>query len=223
MGEQKIVDLSYRVSNEMIVYPGNERPSFRWISRANSEGCNVTRATMNVHTGTHVDAPLHFLDDTQTIDAIDPSSLFGSCKMFRYAKALESQAVTLDEVLASGIDLAEGDIFLLATGIEALAETSRYNYSYPYPSRELVQWLIERKIRAYMTDATSIDPVSSPAAENHHLILGAGIPIVENLRNLAELPALKPFVICALPLKLGGREGSPCRAVALPGIATLRT
>jgi kynurenine formamidase len=60
-----------------------------------------------------------------------------------------------------------------------------------------------------------VDPVGSEGNLIHHIILGAGIPIVENLRNLAELPNDKPFTISALPLKLKGRDGSPCRAIAI--------
>jgi kynurenine formamidase len=72
-----------------------------------------------------------------------------------------------------------------------------------------------------MTDATAVDPVGSEGSPIHHIILGAGIPIVENLCNLAELPSNKPFVISALPIKLKGREGAPCRAVALPDLVEL--
>ena len=69
-----------------------------------------------------------------------------------------------------------------------------------------------------MTDATAIDELNSPGDAKHHLILGAGIPIVENLRNLHELPENQPFVISAVPLKFKGIEGSPCRAFALPDV-----
>lgn len=221
MSKPRIVDLSYTVVSDMLVYPGTERPSFQWVGRLNSEGYNLTRTTMLVHTGTHVDAPKHFLDDVPCIDEISPESFFGTCRLFRCGKKPSGQTITMDEVCSTGFDLQEGDIFVLATGIEAFAETREYNSLYPVPSEELLRWLIDRKIRAYMTDATSLDPADTTDRPNHRLILGAGIPIVENLRNLGELPVGKPFVICALPLKLGGREGAPCRAVALPEVEAL--
>jgi kynurenine formamidase len=217
----RIVDLSYMISSEMLVYPHTERPSFQWKGRVNSEGYNLTRITMLAHTGTHVDAPMHFLDNVPGIDEIAPEKFFGTARLFRCAGTPSSREISLGEVRSSGFDLQHGDIFVLATGIEAMAEKNEYNALYPFPSNDLVQWLIAKKIAAYMTDATSVDPVGAEGSPNHHLILGAGIPIVENLRNLNELPAGKPFVICALPLKLGGREGAPCRAVALPDLETL--
>jgi kynurenine formamidase len=221
MRVSKIIDLSYTISSNMLVYPDTEQPSFQWIKRVSSEDVNLTRVTMLVHTGTHVDAPKHFFDNVPCIDEITLDSFFGTCKLFRYNKKPASQEITLEEVQRSGFDLNQGDIFLLATGIEAFAETREYNFIYPFPSEKLIHWLISKKIKAYMTDATSVDPVGMESSPKHRLLLGAGIPIVENLCNLGQLPEEKPFIVCALPLKLDGREGAPCRAVAIPDMETL--
>ena len=221
MSGPRIVDLSYTVTSDMLVYPRAERPTCQWMGRVNSEGYNLTRITMSVHTGTHADAPKHFLDGVPCIDEIPLEKSFGPCRLFRSRQAPRLREISLDEVRSSGFDLKEGEIFVLATGIEALAETSEYNTSYPCPSQDLIQWLVKKKISAYMTDATSVDPVNATDSPNHHLILGAGIPIVENLRNLGDLPERTSFTICALPLKLGGREGAPCRAVAVLDAETL--
>ena len=96
-----------------------------------------------------------------------------------------------------------------------MSETEDFNRLYPVPSTGLVQLLVKRKIRAYMTDATSIDPVDSGDSKNHKAVLGAGIPIVENLANLDILPTNTAVTLIAFPLRLEGREGAPCRAVAL--------
>jgi arylformamidase len=216
MNRPRIVDLSYPVSSDMLIYPGTERPTFQWLGKVNSEGYNLTKMTMLVHTGTHVDAPMHFLDNVQSIDEIPLDAFFGISRLYRYPHRPAGQEIPLSEVIESGLQLKEGEIFVLSTGIENFAERREYNYQFPYPSEELAEWLVMKKIKAYMTDATAVDPFGSESSPIHHIILGAGIPIVENLRNLAELPANKPFIISALPLKLKGREGSPCRAIALP-------
>jgi arylformamidase len=217
MSAARVVDLTYPITNEMIVYPGFERPAFQWLGRINAEGYNLTRFSMIVHIGTHADAPCHFIEGGASIDQIPPERFIGTCRMYRSSAAPSSREIALEEVRESGFDLGEGEIFVLSTGIEALANTGKYNALHPYPAQDLVRWLLAKKIRAYMTDATSVDP-PEPGWPNHHLLLEAGIPIVENLRNLAELPANRPFVICAVPLKLGGREGAPCRAFALPDV-----
>jgi arylformamidase len=223
MTNPRIVDLTYPVSSEMLVYPGTERPTFQWIGRVNSEGYNLTRMTMLVHTGTHIDAPTHFLggDHAQTIEQVTLDRFIGPCRMFHSPEKPNNQEINLETVRESGFELDEGDIFLLSTGIAEYAETRDYNFLYPYPSLDLLEWLISRKIKAYMTDATAVDPVDAKDSPRHKMLFKAGIPIVENLCNLRDLPVGKHFIICALPLKLSGREGSPCRAIALPDLESL--
>lgn len=215
MNEPKVIDLSYTIQSDMLVYPGTERPVFQWLRRVNSEGVNLTRLSMLTHTGTHVDAPKHFLDHVETVDEISLNRLFGRVCLFKYNKKLNGQEITLQEVVSSGVRLQENQIFVLETGIEKYAETKQYNELFPYPSKEVVEWLINKKIKAYMTDATAVDPVNTIDSQNHHLLLGAGIPIVENLKNLHLIPDNKDFWISALPIKLKGREGAPCRAIAI--------
>jgi arylformamidase len=221
MKRSRIVDLSYRVSDDMVVYPGMERPVFRCVYRVNSEGANLTKMSMMVHTGTHVDAPKHFLDDSPGIDELPLDRLYGRARMFRFRQAPAGQEITLSDVMASGFDMEEGGIFVLSTGIERCAGTPEYNRRFPLPSTDLLEWLVGKKIRAYMTDAPAIDPVNTKDSSKHHLILGAGIPIVENLCNLESLPEDRYYLIFALPIKLGGREGAPCRAVAFPDMESL--
>jgi arylformamidase len=216
MKSNRIVDLSYRISEDMVVYPGMERPVFQWIYRINSEGANLTKMGMMAHTGTHVDSPKHFWDDSPSIDELSLDRLYGRARMFRFGQAPAGQEISLADVRKNGFDIEKGDIFVLATGIEGYAETPEYNRSFPLPADDLLEWLVQKKIAAYMTDAPAIDPVNTQDSSKHHLILGAGIPIVENLRNLKLLPDDRNFVIFALPIKLGGREGAPCRAVAFP-------
>jgi kynurenine formamidase len=215
MKEPKIIDLTYTLRSDMLVYPGMERPVFQWLGRVNSEGYNLTKLTMLTHTGTHIDAPKHFLDDVACVDEIPLQRLFGRANIFRYKKEPEGQEITLDDIVSSEFQLEEDQIFILETGIEKFAETKRYNEKYPFPSEEVVNWLINKKIKAYMTDATAVDPVGTKDNTNHHLLLRAGIPIVENLKNLQLIPENEEFLISALPIKLKGRDGAPCRAIAI--------
>lgn len=221
MKEPRIIDLTYTVRSDMMVYPGADRPVFQWTRRANSENVNATKMTIPVHTGTHVDAPKHFMDNVPCIDEIPLSSLFGTAKLFRNSRKPCGQEITFDDLQKKGFDLDEGMIFVMDTGIQEYEDTRQYNKLYPTPSKELCQWLIHKKVKAYMTDTTSVDPVGSADSPSHNSILGAKIPIVENLRNLQQLPENTPFIIGAFPLKLQGRDGSPCRAMALPDISCL--
>ncbi len=221
MKATRIIDLSYPIKEDMLVYPGMERPMFQWLGKVNSEGYNLTKLSMVAHAGTHVDAPMHFFDNVRAIDDIPLEGLFGKAKLFRYDKPLEGQEITLDDLMTSGFEIEEDIIFILETGIERFEERSEYNALFPVPSEDLLDYLVQKKIKSYMTDATAIDPYGSKTSPKHHLVLGANIPIVENLRNLHLLPENKHFLICALPILLAGREGAPCRAVAVPALEGL--
>jgi arylformamidase len=221
MTQSRIIDLSYPIKSDMLVYPGTERPAFQWIGRVNSEGFNLTRMSMLVHTGTHVDAPAHFVENGAAIDEIPLERLFGKARLFRYQEAPRGQEITSQDLRAAGFELEDDMIFVLETGIEKFAETREYNELFPVPSDELLHYLVSKKIKAYMTDATATDAVGAKPNSKHHILLGAGIPIVENLMNLHRLPENRPFLISALPMRLSGREGAPCRAVAVTDIEAL--
>jgi kynurenine formamidase len=221
MKDLRIIDLSYPISDDMLVYPEMERPVMQWLGRVNSEGYNLTRLSMAAHTGTHVDAPLHFLEDVATIDALALDRLFGTAVMFNYKQRPLGQEITLQDLESDGFEVEESSIFVMHTGIQAFGETSDFNDNFPVPSNELLDYLVGKKIKAYMTDATAVDTVASSANDKHLILLKAGIPIVENLMNLHLLPDSKPFLISALPIKLAGREAAPCRAIAIPDLERL--
>jgi len=167
-----------------------------------------------LHPATHVDAPSHMIDRGESIDEIPLDRFFGPARLFRH-QSEKGQEVSLSQVIESGFDLKAKTIFVLETGIERFAETAKYNQQYSVPSIELIKWLIEHKAAAFMTDATNIDLPGDEDFPRHKLLLGAGIPIVENLKNLRFLPSNMDFLICALPLRLKGREAAPCRAIAI--------
>lgn len=210
-----IIDLTYPLEASMLVFPGAERPTFSWKGRANSEGYNLTWMSMIVHTGTHVDSPLHFLADGDPIDQVPLSRFYGETRVFRVKTGANAKEFGPDDIEPSIDGLGTGEIFVIDTGIGAYADTARYNSRFSWPSIELAELLVQKKIRCYMTDATAVDPVGSPDSPVHKTLFREGIPIVENLANLAELPDEGNFTISAVPLKLAGREGAPCRAFAI--------
>lgn len=211
----RIVDLTYTLNETMVVWPGNQRPNYRWHKRANSDFCNVTILEMNAHTGTHVDSPLHFTVDGAPLDQLPLEHFWGKARLFRFGEKPNKQEVTLKMVKDSGFALGDAKIFVLETGISVLEEQRDYNYLFPVPSFDLLDWLIESGVKTFMTDATAIDyPEDVDDSPRHKRLFHQGMPVVENLRNLGELPENQDFTICAMPLKMPGREGSPCRAAA---------
>jgi len=210
-----IIDLSYPLKPEMLVWPNSDRPVYEWKSRINSEGWNETYIRMSAHTGTHIDVPFHLNQDGKPIEEIQLSHFWGNARLFRMNDSPNNQDITLEMLKNSGFSLQGTRIFIMQTGIEHFAETSDYNYKYPIPSIDLLEWLIQNGMNTYMTDATSVDRANDKEMRNHKFLFNNGIPIIENLKNLSKLPANTNFTVCAMPLLLFGREGSPCRAAAI--------
>lgn len=210
-----IIDLSYPIKPDMLVWPDSRRPVYEWKSRINSEGWNETYIRMSVHTGTHVDAPLHMIREGKSLDVLQLSHFWGLARLYRMSDEPRNQDINLEALRNSGFCLEYAEIFVMQTGIECYSETQDYNYKYPVPTIELLEWLIQKGMRAYMTDATSVDRANDREMRNHKYLFEHGIPIVENLKNLSKLPVNANFTICAMPLLLHAREGSPCRAAAM--------
>ena len=222
MGNKKIVDLTFPVRDDMMVYPGLARPVFQWMGRDFSEGYNSTKFIMEIHTGTHIDAPLHFVPNGDPIDRLSLDHFYGQAQLCRLAEEPTGQEISLDTLAKQCPPVKKGQILVLDTGVYRYFGQSDFFKRYPVLTDEAAQWLIDSGVVTLATDAPSVDPVGTPTAPIHHIILGAGIPIVENLANLNLLPSGKEFLFIALPLKLQSREGSPCRAVAIVGDETGR-
>ena len=210
----RIIDLSYPLTPDMVVWPESPRPVYEWIERTNTGSANVTYMRLCAHTGTHVDSPSHFIDDGETVDRLPLDRFWGMARMFTIEDSMESREIPLSAVEETGFRLMDAKIFILRTKIERYAEKRQYNLEYAYPSTDLLEWLLKQGMSCYMTDATSIDPYHGTESSRHYCVLRRSCPVVENLRNLELLPADRAFVVSAMPLALAAREGSPCRAAA---------
>jgi kynurenine formamidase len=209
------VDLTYTVSPESDVWPGEKEPEFEYKRVLDRDGVNVTRFSMNVHTQTHVDAPGHFIEKGTTIDELPLENLCGDAVVHRSTEKPKGQEIGPGDLNGSKVRLTEGDIFILNSGVQNLKGSDRYYRDFPVPSADLLERLVDLGMKCYATDCPSIDPLDSRSHENHHFLLSRGIPIVENLANLDELDEAEKVILFAFPLRLKGLEGSPCRAMAM--------
>lgn len=210
----RVVDLTKTLSTEMSVWPGDVEPHFHEVSNLADDGVNLTEIGVSLHTGTHIDAPRHFVEGGETIDKLPLHSLLGRAVIYRVPGEPEGQKLRLDEVASSGVEVNRGDIFIAATGLGTLENDPDYYRKFPVPAKKLLEWLLERGVKCYGTDAPSLDPLGSKSHEKHKLLLGDGVPVIENLTNLEEIEGTERVDFFALPLKLDSLEASPCRAVA---------
>ena len=218
MRVQGVVDLSRRVDDATQVYPGDPEVRLEPATTLAAHGVNVLGVHIGSHSGTHVDAPYHFVEDGARIDELDPRLFVGPAVVLDARGKAPRERLTAGDLRPYENRLSGGVIAVVRTGWEEHYGTPRY-YDHPFLDRGAAQLLLDAGVRTVAVDALNVDetvlegeqPEGYPA---HHLILGAGGVIAENLANLGAIDFPEPL-ISLLPLKLGGSDGAPVRAVAL--------
>ncbi|WP_293972901.1 cyclase family protein [uncultured Ruminococcus sp.] len=176
------------------VYDGDpETRAERIKSIENGDGYNLTEISMSVHSGTHIDAPLHFYDEGSSIDNIRLNAFFGKCTVISVSGILtgEDMERLLPYCKRRVLFHGEGKTFISHSAAIVLAES---------------------RVVLVGTDAQSIAP-SFDEERTHRELARAGIVILENL-NLSAIDDGE-YDLCAFPIKLGGLEAAPCRAIIL--------
>ena len=164
--------------------------------------------TCDTHSGTHVDAPLHILQDGDSVDQLDLSVLNGPCRVVH----LPGIGV-IDEGLLFSLNLpTDTRRLLLRTDNSTLWSDAGSTFKKDFASLgpEAAHWIVERKIQLVGIDYLSIGTFQQ-GTEVHKILLNAGVVVLEGL-NLADVPADEYELLC-LPLKIKGAEGAPARAL----------
>lgn len=180
-----------------------------------AEGFAVKRLVMSDHSGTHVDAPAHFIPGGKTIEQTPVDIYVGAAKVVDFSgeKGNEGELklpVFQDKISDEGIEIEAGDCVLF----KFQGKTVKV---YSGLSEEVSAFLAEQKVRLVGTDQPSIDWSENKTRPAHRVLLSSAIPIVEMLTNL-ELLKGKKSTFMGLPLKMTGATGSPIRAVAIENV-----
>jgi arylformamidase len=200
-----IHDITHPMSHSFAAWPGDVACDFRLNWRmADGASVNVGALTTSVHSGTHTDAPFHFLPGGRTVDALDLQPYVGPAVVID----VRGREVIRHEHLPS-IDYSATPRVLLKS--DAWGDTSRFPDRIPVLAPGVATALKNRGVILIGVDVPSVDVLDSQELPIHHEIGRAGIYILENLdlRNVAA----GPYELIALPLKLVGADGAPVRAV----------
>lgn len=207
----KIIDISLPLSSRLPTWPGNAPFQFEPIKRmASGDSANVSRVLLGTHSGTHVDAPRHFVDHGLPVDELPLDHLIGPCVVAEIPVAPGRSPITAADV-QRGAGSPPSPRLLLKTPNSALWGTGTFTPDFAYVTPEAARWIVGAGIRLVGIDYLSIEEFRKPGAPAHHILLDAGVVIVEGL-NLAEVPPGAYELIC-LPLRLEGSDGSPARVV----------
>jgi kynurenine formamidase len=213
MSPRRIVDLSQPVGPDTPVFPGDGPVRIEVIDMPDQTTMNLSRIELSVHTGTHMDAPFHFFPGAAAIDRVPLERCMGLAALIDLRGIPAGSEIRRGHIASHRDTLRHARLAILHTGWSKQWGSPRYFRDHPRLSGEAAQFLLDSGVELTGVDMPSVDQAPYPA---HKVLLGAGVPIVENLTNLDAIGA-HLFDLIVLPLRLAGRDGSPVRAIAVIG------
>ncbi len=206
----QVHDISMLISPDMPVYKGREekKPHFTTLTNHEDGSAHETELTMNLHTGTHLDAPLHMLAGGPDISYLESKHLIARCQVFDLS-GVEDKITAAD---LAYLDFKEDHYYLLKTKNSQPDYLSDYPEKFIYLAESGAERLVAANPIGIGIDGLGIER-AQPEHPTHKLLLGRGIIIIEGLR----LQEIEPgdYTLILAPLKLAGVEGAPARAFLL--------
>ena len=212
----KVIDLTLTISEEIPTFPGSPQPNFINWETLEKDGYNLELLFLSSHTGTHIDAPYHFLKKGQKIHQIVTRRLVSEAILIKIRKGANQSITKVDiqkfEKKYGKID--DGSTVIFHTGWQKNLKKESYFLKNPGLAVSAAKYLASKKINLVGIDSPSIDLGKDSKFPVHHILAKSGILIVENLANLEKINS-EMFHLIVAPLKLKNATGSPVRAMAL--------
>jgi len=213
----KVIDLSYPIEEGMLTFPAHWHTPVEVsiLGRHNLEGRETRKVTLSTHTGTHVDAPLHFITNGDSVDNIDLNKFVGKAKLIDVSNIKEVKISHIEDKLDKNIKK-----YVFRFGWGKFWNTKKFYEDWPFFSEEVIKFLAyEINIEFLGIDTPSPDSPnhglgSVKDSPNHKILLSRGIVICEYMANLEKLNT-EYFFLVALPLKIKGADGAPARCIAI--------
>ena len=202
-----LIDVSLPIRTGMVTYEGD--PSVEITERlsiAKGDPANVRNLSLGSHTGTHIDAPAHFIDGGPTLDAVPLDALNGAALVVETAATPLIGARDCEALIPPGTERV-----IFKTGNSRLWTQGRFSRDYVAIDAAAARWLVDHRVRLAAIDYLSIEAFGATGHPVHKTLLGAGVVILEGLDLSAVSPG-RHELIC-LPLRIAGGDGSPCRAL----------
>lgn len=234
----KFIDLTHDFSEETVYWVTAKEFDLEVVAKGQTDAgfyYSANNFSGAEHGGTHIDAPIHFSENRQSVNEIPLEKLIGhAIKVDVSEKALKDRdyLISVEDLknweTSQNMQIPDGSIVLLQTGYskfypdkksylgtEERGPEAIKDLHFPGLAPEAAQWLVdERNINAIGLDTPSIDYGQSTEFKSHVILLSKNIPAFENLTNLDQLPA-KEFLVIALPMKIKDGSGGPLRIVAI--------
>lgn len=206
MTNAPVIDISTPLDEWTPAYPGDPVFTRTVTSTFDAEGAGylLSSLAMSAHSGTHIDAPAHFLPKGMTIDQIPPRRWISSAVVVDTEGERRIGAARLARQ-----EIRPGDSVLLRANADRAVDAHPDDFA--ALDRDAAEWLVERRINLVGIDALSIEPYTDPAWPVHTILLGHDILILEGLRLRHVAPGR--YTLVATPLRITGADGAPARAL----------
>ena len=207
----KYYDLSNPVHKGMPFYPASFPVEIEKVAKARH---NVHKLTMATHHGTHVDAPRHFFNEGTGLDEMDLNKFMGEGVVLDFSYKEIGSGIGADDLNKYSDLVRADDIAILFTGSSKHLGESWINAKYTYLDRSGAEWIVQKKVKTVGIDFFSIDQYDNPENPAHNLLLGNGIPLIEEISYEARHLLNKRIYLLCLPIRVMVGDGAPARAIA---------
>ncbi len=208
-----VYDATFPISPTIPVWPGDPNPRIEQIAAiSRGDPTNTSSGYLSFHTGTHVDAPYHILENGTTVDAIPLSQMIRLVKVVELPTGIQEISRAILEHLS--LEASRGYLFKTVNSQKWKKKGLHFTPDYAALTPDAAGYLVEKNIKLVGVDGFSVDLFSASDLPVHHLLLSAGTLVIE-LLDLRDVPPGDYSMICA-PLKITGIDGAPARVLLLP-------
>ena len=211
----KVIDLTLTISDKIPTFPGSPQPNFIPWENVKEDGYNLELLFLSSHTGTHMDAPHHFLEKGAKIHEISLEKLVSEAILIK-SKKNGGESITKTDIQKfekKHEKIMDFSSVIFQTSWQRNLQKKYYFTKNPGLSVSAAKYLASKKISLVGIDSPSIDVGTDSKFSVHQIFAKKGMLIVENLANLDKIKSPK-FHLVVLPLKLKNATGSPVRAIA---------
>lgn len=204
------IDISLPITPRLTVWEGDGAPVVeQTMFLERGDPYNLTRLAFSAHTGTHMDAPRHFLRAGATMESMPLDAVLGPAHVIEIRDPVAVRAAGIPPELESGARV----LFKTANSSRPWA-TEPFRKEFVFIARDAAQRLVDLRVQTVGIDYLSVGGYSQDLAETHEILLGGGVWIIEGIDLSAVQPGL--YELACLPLRIPGADGAPARAALRP-------